>query len=105
MNRDHLGEQVAVNTDNIADLQREGERQRERIHRLESSVHGVRALTRAVDELQQSLPTLARRAAKEAVAEDRRTRHREWYATARLLLAVATVGVALGALIVGLVLR
>lgn len=102
---DSLESRVAVNSDNIADLRSESERQRERIHHLESALHGVRALTRAVDELNESMPVLARRAAKEAVAEDRRTRHREWYATARLLLAVATVGVALGALIVGLVLR
>ena len=105
MERDPLRETVAVAIDNIADLQREAERQRERIHHLESTVHGVRALTRVVDELQESMPNLARRAAKEAVAEDRRARHRDWYSNLRTYAAVASVGVALGALIVALVLR
>jgi len=63
-----LESRVAVNTDNIEDLPAEVTRQRERIHHLESTIHGVRALAKAVDELQESMPNLARRAAKEAVA-------------------------------------
>src|SRR5437879_6654668 len=78
-----LEARVAVNTDNIEDLQREVERARERIHHLESTVHSVRMLTKAVDELQESMPTLARRAAQEAVAEDRRVRSRDWYSHVR----------------------
>src|SRR6266566_2511535 len=96
---DSLEARVAVNSDNIEDLQREADRQRERIHHLESTVHGVRALTKVVDELQESMPNLARRAAKEAVAEDRRARHRDWFSNLRTYAAIATVGVALGALI------
>ena len=100
-----LEARVAVNTDNIEDLKREVERARERIHHLESTVHSVRMLTKAVDELQESMPTLARRAAQEAVAEDRRVRSRDWYSHVRAYAAVLTAGIALGALIVGLVLR
>lgn len=105
MNRDHLGEQVAVNTDNIADLRRENDRQRERIHKLEATVSAVGVLTRTVSELQESLPNLARRAAREAVAEDRRARHRDFFSNLRTYAAIATVGVALGALIVGILLH
>ena len=100
-----LEARVAVNSDNIEDLQREVERARGRIHHLESTVHSVRMLTKAVDELQESMPTLARRAAQEAVAEDRRVRSRDWYSHVRAYAAVLTAGIALGALIVGLVLR
>ena len=102
---DSLESRVAVNSDNIADLQREQERHRERIHHLESTIHGVRTLTRAVDELNESMPILARRAAKEAVAEARLARHRDVGANLRTYAIVLSSGVALGALIVGLVLR
>lgn len=102
---DSLESRVAVNSDNIGQLQAEVARQRERIHHLESSLHGVRTLTRVVDELQESMPTLARRAAREAVAEDRRARSRDWYSHVRTYAAVLTVGIALGAVIVSVVLR
>jgi len=100
-----LEARVAVNTDNIEDLQAEVGRQRDRIHHLESTIHGVRALTKAVDELNESMPNLARRAAKEAVAEARIARHRDVGTNLRTYAALLSVGVALGALIVGLVLR
>ena len=100
-----LEARVAVNSDNIEDLQREVERARERIHHLESTVHSVRMLTKAVDELQESMPTLARRAAREAVAEDRRARHRDWFSNLRTYAAVLSAGVALGSLIVYLAVR
>jgi len=58
-----------------------------------------------VDELQESMPTLARRAAKEAVAEARIARHRDLGANLRTYAALLSGGVALGALIVALVLR
>jgi hypothetical protein len=105
MERDPLRETVAVAIDNIADLRREQDRQRDKLHHLESTIHGVRMLTKAVDELQESMPNLARRAAKEAVEEARRARHRDIFSNLRTYAAVASVGVALGALIVGLVLR
>jgi len=102
---DSLEARVAVNTDNIEDLQAEVVRQRDRIQHLESTIHGVRILTKAVEELQESMPTLARRAAREAVAEDRRARHSDLFSNLRTYAAVLAAGVALGALIVGLVLR
>lgn len=105
MERDPLGEKVAVAIGNIADLRQEQAELRKRTHALESTVHGVNLLAKAVDELQESMPTLARRAAREAVAEDRRARHRDWYANARTYAALLTAGVALGALIVSLVLH
>ncbi len=100
-----LESRVAVNSDNIEDLQREVARQRDRIHHLESTIHGVRVLTKAVDELQESMPILARRAAKEAVAEARRARHSDVFANLRTYAILISTGVALGALVVGLVLR
>src|SRR5882724_10504373 len=105
MERDPLRETVAVAIDNIRDVRREQERQRDKLHHLESTVHSVRVLAKAVDELQESMPNLARRAAKEAVAEDRRARHRDWYSNARTYAALLSAGVAVGALIIGLVLR
>ena len=105
MERDPLRETVAVLVDNVDDLQRELAELRKRTHAVESSLHGVNLLTRAVDELQESMPNLARRAAREAVAEDRRARHRDWWSYARTYAALLSAGVALGALIVGLVLR
>ena len=105
MERDPLRETVAVAIDNIADLRQEQAELRKRTHALESTVHGVNLLAKAVDELQESMPTLARRAAREAVAEDRRARHRDWFANARAFAAVASAGIAFGSLIVYLVLR
>jgi predicted RNase H-like nuclease (RuvC/YqgF family) len=96
---------VAVNSSNIADLRNEVERLRERIHTLESTVSGVRMLTQAVDELQESLPTLARRAAREAVAEDRRARNADAMGRWRIYAMFMSVGIAAGALIVALLLR
>jgi hypothetical protein len=98
-----VASRVAVNTDNIADLQTEVGRLRERIHHLESAIHGVRVLTKVVDELQDSLPTLARRAARDAVTEYNRRQHADRFANWRMYLAVLTFGVALGAFIVSLV--
>lgn len=105
MERDPLRETVAVAIDNISDLRREQDRQRDKLHHLESTVHSVRVLAKAVDELQESMPNLARRAAKEAVEEARRARHRDLFSNLRTYAAIATVSIALGALIVGLVLR
>lgn len=100
-----IDSRVAVVETSVAHLEREVERFRERLHTMESVVHGVRVLTKAVDELNESMPTLARRAATEAVLADRRTRHREWYSNLRTYAAILSAGVGLGALIVGLVLR
>ncbi len=105
MGRDPFREQIAVNTANIADLRREQERQRDKIHHIESMAHGVRALTKVVDELQESMPNLARRAAKEAVAEAQSARHRDVFANLRTYALLVSTGVGLGALIVGLVVR
>jgi hypothetical protein len=102
---DSMESRVAVNSDNIAKLEREHDRCRERIHRLESTVSGVGLLSRAVEELQADMPNLARRAAREAVAEDRRARHRDFFSNLRTYAAVASVGIAFGGLIVALVLR
>jgi uncharacterized protein YoxC len=96
---------VAVNSDNIGRLFAEQERLRGRIHTLESTVSGVTMLTKAVEELQESMPNLARRAAREAVAEDRRARHRDIYANLRTYAAIASSAAALASLIVYLALR
>ena len=93
---------LAVAIDNIEDLKRESERHRRSIHELQSTVQGVAMLRAAVHELQEQMPNLARRAAREAVAEDRRQRHRDWGAKARTYAAVLSAGVALGAFIFAL---
>jgi homoserine kinase len=102
---DSVESRVAVNSDNIADLQREVEALRSRTHQLESTARGVEHLARMVTELQESMPNLARRAAREAVAEDRRARHRDWFSNLRTYAALVSAGGAFGALIVALVLR
>lgn len=101
---DSVESRVAVNTSNIEDLRLEMVRVRERIHSLESSLVAVRVLTNAVEELQESMPNLARRAAREAVAEDRRARHRDFFSNLRTYAAIASAGIALGALAVALLL-
>lgn len=97
---DSLESRVAVAMDRLDHLERELERARERLHTMEGSVHSIRVLMKAVDELQESLPVLARRAADEAVAADRRERHRSLFGNLRTYAAIASVGVAVGALIV-----
>jgi hypothetical protein len=91
---------LAVALDNIGDLQAESDRQRARIHKLESTVRGVEMLTQAVNELHESLPRLARQAAREAVNEAHKRRHADTAANVRLLLYALSVGTGLGALIV-----
>src|SRR5437588_13107735 len=54
MARDPLRETVAVNTDNIRDLQAEQAELRKRTHALESTAQGVNLLAKPVDELQES---------------------------------------------------
>lgn len=97
--------QVAVNTDNIIDLRNEAERVRDRLHKLEAGQESVRLLTRQVAELHESLPHLARQAAREAVAEARRSRHADWFANLRTYAAVASAGAALATIIILLILR
>lgn len=94
---------LAVAIDNIADLQTEVGRLRDRIHALESTLSGVRVLTKAVEELRESMPTLARRVARETIAEDRAARHSDLFSNLRTYAVVLSVGIALGALIVSLV--
>jgi hypothetical protein len=101
---DRLREQVAVNADNIRDLQREGERTRERLHKLESDRAAVGMLRREVQELQEALPNLARRAAREAVAEYLRQRRADTLSNWRTYAALLSAGAALGGLVVAAIL-
>jgi hypothetical protein len=57
-----------------------------------------------VSELQEQMPNLARQAAREAVAEFMRRKHADLFGNLRTYAAIASVGVALGAVIVKLVL-
>ena len=93
---------LAVAIDNIEDLKNEVAHNRASIHELRSTVQGVAMLRAAVNELQEQMPNLARRAAREAVAEDRRRRHADTFANFRTYAAVLSAGVALGAFIVAL---
>jgi hypothetical protein len=94
---------LAVAIDNIEDLQTEVTRNRDAIHKLQSITSAVSALRKAVEELQEQMPTLARQAAKEAVEEFMRRKRSETFANWRMYLAVGGFGVAVGAFIVSLV--
>ena len=103
MGSEELRERVAVNSGNIADLRREQERTRERLHELESDRATLRLLVGQVKELSEQMPTLARRAAREAVDEYLRRRHADTFANLRTYAVIASVGIAFGALIVSLI--
>lgn len=96
---------VAVAVDNIRVLQAEIGRVRERLHRLESGQEGVRLLRQNVTELHDQLPNLARQAAREAVSEDRRRRHADWFSNLRTYAAVFSAGAAVAGLLVAFLLR
>jgi hypothetical protein len=100
-----LEARVAVNSDNIADLQEEMRRVRDTLHKRAVLGTIVESLRREVDELGKDLPLLARQAAREAVAEARRTRHADVGANLRVYAAVASAGAALATIIILLVLR
>lgn len=102
---DRIESLLAVAIDNIADLQAEVRALRDRIHRLESTVRGVEHLAKEVRALHDSLPNLARQSAREAVTEYLKRRQAERFTAWRTYAAVASVGIAFGALIVALVLR
>jgi hypothetical protein len=77
-----LAEQVAVNTDNISRLFAEQEKQRDKLHVLESDRATVLLLAQKVDNLAAELPEQVRRAAElaaEKVAEaTSRARSSSW---------------------------
>lgn len=100
-----LESRVAVNTDNIRVLNIELDRARERIHDLESDRATLRLVVQQVRELTEQMPTLARRAAREAVDEFLRRRHADTLSNWRTYAALLSAGAALGALIVALVQR
>ena len=80
-------------------------RLRDRVHELRGLPMVVDGLRREVAELHEDLPNLARQAAREAVSESKRREHSDTLANLRTYAALLTAGIALGALIVGLVLR
>ena len=96
---------VAVNTEQIRSLRGESDRMRERLHELESDRATLRLVVQQVRELTEQMPNLARRAAREAVDEYLRRRHADTLSNWRTYAALLGAGAALGALIVGLVLR
>jgi hypothetical protein len=94
---------LAVALDNIEDLKREVQRNRDTIHRLQSTLRGVELLTEKVRELRDQLPNLARQAARDAVTEYKRREHSDHLANWRTYTAVLAVGISLGGFIVSLV--
>ena len=100
---DSIESRVAVAIESIHVLQREVQRNRESIHELQSTVRGVEMLTRQVAELHENLPALARQAARDAVSEFWQRRHADTLRNWSVYAAIASVGVALGALIVSLI--
>ena len=100
---DSLESLVAVAIDNIEDLKREVERNRDSIHALQSTVQGVAMLKAAVDELHRELPNLARQAAREAVTEGKRRDKGDARANWRLVLTAFSTGAAVVGVIVAIV--
>jgi ferric-dicitrate binding protein FerR (iron transport regulator) len=102
---DSLESRVAVNSDNIGRLFAESDRTRARLHEHESALATVALLSQTVHDLREDMPQLARSAAREAVTELRRREHSDVLTNWRVILAALTLGVAVGALIVSIVLR
>jgi len=100
-----LPTQAAVNRARIATLDAEVGKLRDRCHILESDRATISVLKRMVEELNEELPILARQAAREAVTEFHERRHASTLSNWRTYAALLSAGTALGALIVGLVLR
>lgn len=96
---------LAVALDNIEDLKREVQRNRETIHTLRSTVSALDHLPTLVRELQAAMPRLARQSARQAVDEAHRRRHANVAANLRTYAAVLSAGAALGGMIVTLILR
>lgn len=97
--------QVAVNTENIARLEVEVDRLRDRCHKLESDRATVRHLKTLVENLIEDLPNLARQAAREAVSEMQRRKRADTFANWRTYATLLSAGAAVGALIVSIILR
>ena len=100
-----LPARVAVNTEQLRSIALEMDRLRQRIHDLEGDRATLRLLVGQVHELTEQMPNLARRAAREAVDEFLRRQHAGLLANLRTYAMMVSAGVALGALIVGLVVR
>jgi hypothetical protein len=105
MERDPLRETVAVLVDNVTRLFAEQARQRTALHERSTDRATVEVLKRMVEDLNEDLPNLARQAAREAVTEFHHRRHADALSNWRTWAALVGSGAALGALIVGLVLR
>jgi len=93
-----LAEQVAVNTDNITRLFAEQEKQRDKLHVLESDRATVLLLAQKVDNLARDLPTQVRYAAELAAekvaATAAQARTSSWQVRLGILAAViAAVGI------------
>lgn len=95
--------QVAVNTDNIARLEAEVKELRRRCHELENDRATVGLLQRAVNELTEQLPNLARQAARDAVTEYLRRQHADKLSNWRTYASVAGVAATLGGLVVAII--
>ena len=102
---DGLESQVAVHGEQIRTLATELGAARTRLHELESDRATLRLVVQQVRELTEQMPNLARRAAREAVDEYLRRRHSDTLGNWRTYAALLSAGAAVGALIVGLVLR
>jgi hypothetical protein len=100
-----LDSRVAVNAENIRVLEREQERTWARLDRLETDRATIRVLVHQVSDLSEQMPSLAKRAAREAVDEMLRRKHADTLSNWRAFAAFLSVGIALGSLIVYVVLR
>jgi hypothetical protein len=96
---------VAVVEESLRSAWRELERRGERLRDLEKDHATISLLAHQVSDLSQQMPTLAKRAAREAVDELLRRKHADTLSNWRAFAAFLSVGIALGSLIVYVVLR
>lgn len=96
---------LAVASAEIDSIQREVEKLRDRCHKLESDRATLRVLHKAVTDLSEQMPNLARQAAREAVREAKRQEDADRKSNWRTYAAMISAGAAFGALIIGLLLR
>jgi hypothetical protein len=100
-----LESRVAVLADNAARIFNELVSVRANLDTIATDRATLLILTRAVEDLKENLPRLARQSAREAVTEMARRQRADTLSNWRTYAALVGAGTALGALIIGLILR
>jgi hypothetical protein len=100
-----LAEQVAVNTDNITRLFAEQEKQRDKLHVLESDRATVLLLAQKVDNLARDLPQMVRQAAESAAEKVATTAAQARTSSWQVRLGIAAAVIAAAGIVVQTVAR